>query len=56
MSPETVFRLRLFVALFPSTCLVVAMIVFSRYSLSRGHLQEIQEALRLRRLTNTRQE
>jgi GPH family glycoside/pentoside/hexuronide:cation symporter len=49
MSPETIFRLRLFVALFPSSCLLIAILVFSRYRLSRERVGEIQEALRARR-------
>jgi GPH family glycoside/pentoside/hexuronide:cation symporter len=49
MAPETLTRLRLFIALFPSTCIIAAMIVFSRYRLSRERLGEIQEALRARR-------
>jgi GPH family glycoside/pentoside/hexuronide:cation symporter len=49
MSPETTFRLRLFVALFPSSCLLIAILLFSRYSLSRARVGEIQAALRERR-------
>jgi Na+/melibiose symporter-like transporter len=49
MSPETTFRLRLFVALFPSSCLLIAIFLFSRYSLSRARVGEIQAALRERR-------
>lgn len=42
MSPETVLRLRLFVALFPSSCLFLAIINFSRYPLTRERVGEIQ--------------
>jgi Na+/melibiose symporter-like transporter len=49
MSPEALTRLRLFIALVPSVCLLAAMAVFVPYSLSRDRLREIQEALRLRR-------
>lgn len=49
MLPETVLRLRLFVALFPSSCLLLAIVVFSRYSLTRQRVREIQELCRQRR-------
>ena len=49
MSPEALTRLRLFIALVPSVCLLAAMAVFVPYSLSRDRLRDIQEALRLRR-------
>ena len=49
MQPETVLRLRLFVALFPSSCLLLAILSFSRYSLNRHRVQEIQAELTRRR-------
>lgn len=49
MTPETIFRLRLFIALWPSSCLIAAIIVISRYSLTRERVNEIQEELRRRR-------
>ena len=49
MTPETLTRLRLFIAFFPSACIIGAMIAFSRYRLSRERVREIQEALRARR-------
>lgn len=49
MGPETVFRLRLFIAIFPSLCLLGAVLVFSRYSLNRARLSEIQEQLTIRK-------
>jgi Na+/melibiose symporter-like transporter len=49
MTPEALTRLRLFIALFPSACIVAAMISFSRYRLSRARVREIQEALDVRR-------
>jgi glycoside/pentoside/hexuronide:cation symporter, GPH family len=49
MQPETVLRLRLFVALFPSSCLLLAILNFSRYSLNRQRVQEIQAELTRRR-------
>jgi GPH family glycoside/pentoside/hexuronide:cation symporter len=49
MTPETLTRLRLFIALFPSACLIAAIITFSRYQLSRERLHEIQAAIRERR-------
>jgi GPH family glycoside/pentoside/hexuronide:cation symporter len=49
MTPETLTRLRLFIALFPSGCLIAAIITFSRYQLSRERLHEIQAAIRERR-------
>jgi GPH family glycoside/pentoside/hexuronide:cation symporter len=49
MTPQTLTRLRLFIAFFPSACLIGAIIVFSRYRLSRERVREIQEALRARR-------
>lgn len=53
MLPETVLRLRLFVALFPSSCLLLAILVFSRYSLTRQRIREIQELCRQRRADGT---
>jgi GPH family glycoside/pentoside/hexuronide:cation symporter len=53
MTPETLTRLRLFIALFPSTCLIAAIITFSRYQLSRERLKEIQVALRARKAAAT---
>ena len=50
MTPETLTRLRLFIALFPSVCIIAAIIIFSRYSLSRERVREIQDALRARRM------
>jgi Na+/melibiose symporter-like transporter len=47
-------RLRLFIALFPSACIVAAMIAFSRYGLSRARVREIQEALATRRASRER--
>lgn len=52
MGPETIFRLRLFIAIFPSLCLLGALLVFSRYSLDRTRLSEIQEQLRVRKQNN----
>jgi GPH family glycoside/pentoside/hexuronide:cation symporter len=49
MQPETLLRLRLFVALFPSSCLLLAILNFSRYSLNRQRVQEIQAELTRRR-------
>lgn len=49
MTPETLTRLRLFIAFFPSACIIVAIIIFSRYSLSRERVGEIQALLRERR-------
>jgi GPH family glycoside/pentoside/hexuronide:cation symporter len=49
MTPESLTRLRLFIALFPSACIIAAMIVFSRYRLSRERVREIQALLRERR-------
>lgn len=49
MTPQTLTRLRLFIAFFPSACIIGAMIAFSRYRLSRERVREIQEALRARR-------
>jgi Na+/melibiose symporter-like transporter len=49
MTPESLTRLRLFIALFPSACIIAAMIVFSRYRLSRERVREIQTLLRERR-------
>lgn len=49
MTPQALTRLRLFIALFPSACIVAAMIAFSRYGLSRTRVCEIQEALDARR-------
>jgi glycoside/pentoside/hexuronide:cation symporter, GPH family len=49
MSPATVLRLRLFTALFPSSCLLLAIVNFSRYSLNRQRVQEIQAELTRRR-------
>jgi GPH family glycoside/pentoside/hexuronide:cation symporter len=48
MTAETLQRLRLFIAFFPSTCLIAAIIIFSRYQLSRKRLEIIQDALRQR--------
>ena len=45
MTPQALTRLRLFIALFPSACIVAAMIAFSRYGLSRTRVREIQVAL-----------
>lgn len=50
MSPEAILRLRLFLALFPATCMLLAALVFSRYPLTRGRVMEIQEQLRERKL------
>jgi glycoside/pentoside/hexuronide:cation symporter, GPH family len=49
MSPQTVLRLRLFLALFPSACMIGAVVVFSRYALTRRRVQEIQAELTRRR-------
>lgn len=49
MTPETILRLRLFLALFPASCMVAAAIVFSRYSLTRLRVRQIQEELNLRK-------
>ena len=49
MTPQALTRLRLFIALFPSACIVAAMIAFSRYGLSRARVREIQVALDARR-------
>jgi len=49
MTPQALTRLRLFIALFPSACIVAAMIAFSRYGLSRERVREIQDALAARR-------
>lgn len=49
MTPESLTRLRLFIAFFPSACIIAAMIVFSRYRLSRERVREIQALLRERR-------
>jgi len=53
MTPETLTRLRLFIALFPSSCLIAAIITFSRYKLSRERLHEIQATLRSRKSSST---
>jgi GPH family glycoside/pentoside/hexuronide:cation symporter len=53
MTPETLTRLRLFIALFPSSCLIAAIITFSRYKLSRERLHEIQATLRSRKSSAT---
>jgi GPH family glycoside/pentoside/hexuronide:cation symporter len=52
MSTETLVRLRMFIALFPSSCLILAIIVFSRYRLGRERVGEIQSILRARRQSN----
>jgi Na+/melibiose symporter-like transporter len=49
MTPAALTRLRLFIALFPSACIVAAMISFSRYGLSRERVREIQATLQQRR-------
>jgi GPH family glycoside/pentoside/hexuronide:cation symporter len=49
MTPQALTRLRLFIAIFPSVCIIAAMIVFSRYGLSRDHVREIQAQLAARR-------
>jgi GPH family glycoside/pentoside/hexuronide:cation symporter len=49
MTPDSLTRLRLFIAFFPSACIFAAMIVFSRYRLSRERVREIQDLLRERR-------
>jgi GPH family glycoside/pentoside/hexuronide:cation symporter len=49
MTPQTLTRLRLFIALFPSACIIAAIIAFSRYRLSRERVREIQALLRERR-------
>lgn len=49
MVPETIFRLRLFLALFPAGCLMAAAVIFSRYPLARATVAEIQNQLRVRR-------
>lgn len=49
MTPQTLTRLRLFIAFFPSACIIAAMIAFSRYRLSRERVREIQALLRERR-------
>jgi Na+/melibiose symporter-like transporter len=54
MTPQALTRLRLFIALFPSACIVAAMIAFSRYGLSRPRVREIQEALATRRASRER--
>jgi GPH family glycoside/pentoside/hexuronide:cation symporter len=48
MTPETIFRLRLFLALFPAGSLLAAVLVFSRYPLTRGRVQQIQARLTVR--------
>jgi GPH family glycoside/pentoside/hexuronide:cation symporter len=50
MSPAAILRLRLFLALFPATCMLLAAFVFSRYPLIRSRVIEIQEKIRERKL------
>jgi GPH family glycoside/pentoside/hexuronide:cation symporter len=50
MALETIYRLRLFLALFPAGCLMVAALIFSRYPLTRGRVMEIQEKIREKKL------
>jgi len=49
MLPETIFRLRLFLALFPAGCLLAAGLVFIRYPLNRERVQGIQRQLNERK-------
>lgn len=49
MTPQALTSLRLFIAFFPSACIIAAMIAFSRYRLSRERVHEIQALLRERR-------
>jgi Na+/melibiose symporter-like transporter len=49
MTPQALTRLRLFIAIFPSVCIIAAMIAFSRYGLSRERVREIQAQLAARR-------
>jgi Na+/melibiose symporter-like transporter len=39
LSTQQVGRLRLLIAIFPSACIVAAMIAFSRYGLSRERVR-----------------
>ncbi len=49
MSAETILRMRVFIALFPSACLLGAFWIFRHYSLNRERLHEIQARLRATR-------
>lgn len=45
MPPDTIFRLRLFLALFPPGCLIAGCLIFSHYPLTREYVGRIQTAL-----------
>ncbi|MDR1280932.1 MAG: MFS transporter [Opitutaceae bacterium] len=51
MTAQAIFRLRLFITLFPGLCLLGAFCVFCRYKLDRNRLAGIQQQLRERRAT-----